>query len=261
MSENLEYNSVNKVLLDGVVDVATTLWFPFDVIVKTIRTFSNLADVASSNFKDQLSTIQDAKFNIVITRAKATFDRLAITENLIDIHPESYDYIQNSLEFSLHILQNAINKSQFKKLEVLGDFWGKSIADGNIDWDNLHTEGNIFNSLMYRQLILLRLLDDGFPENQQELCINNPSICVELNQLLQLGFWKTSGVYFGTNNSGPIQISELKKTNFCSNFVERLMLNNLDIVDVEKVKNSLFIEESDETLHKMTEEDISWGKL
>ena len=39
------------------------------------------------------------------------------------------------------------------------------------------------------------------------------------------------------------------------------MLNNLDIVDVEKVKNSLIIEESDETLHKMTEEDISWGKL
>ena len=85
MSENLEYNSVNKVLLDGVVDVATTLWFLFDVIVKTIRTFSNLADVASSNFKDQLSTIQDAKFNIVITRAKAK--NLSIAKNEGNLRP------------------------------------------------------------------------------------------------------------------------------------------------------------------------------
>lgn len=218
MSENLEYNSVNKVLLDGVVDVATTLWFPFDVIVKTIRTFSNLADVASSNFKDQLSTIQDAKFNIVITRAKATFDRLAITENLIDIHPESHDYVVNTFEFSLHILQNAINEFQFKKLMILGDFWGKTIAEGNNDWDNLHIEGNILNNLTYRQLILLKLLADGFPEDQQNRCINNISICVELNQLLHLGFWKTSGVYFGTNNSGPIAISELRKTDFLFKF-------------------------------------------
>ncbi len=86
MIENIEPNSVNKVLIEGVVDVTTSLFsFPFDTIVKTIRTFSNLADVASSNFKDQLSTIQDAKFNIVITRAKATFDGLATTENLINL--------------------------------------------------------------------------------------------------------------------------------------------------------------------------------
>ena len=262
MSKNTEHNSPSEIIKEGVINiVVSSLPSSFVEIVKAIHSFSKLTETASSNFRDQLSEIQKKKFDIVINRATKTFNKLIKTEEQTLLHPESYDYIQNSLEFSLHILQNAINESQFKKLEVLGDFWGKSIADGNIDWDNLHTEGNIFNSLTYRQLILLRLLDDGFPDIQQELCINNPSICVELNQLLQLGFWKTSGVYFGTNNSGPIQISELKKTDFCSSFVERLMLNNLDIVDVEKVKNSLFIEESDETLHKMTEEDISWGDV
>ena len=262
MSENLEYNSPGEIIKDSVINiVAASLPSSFVEIVKAINSFSKLTETASSNFRDQLSEIQKKKFDIVINRATETFNKLIGTEEQTLLHPESNDYIMNTFEFSLHILQNAMNEFQMKKLVVLGDFWGKVIADGNIDWDNLHTEGNIFNSLTYRQLILLKLLDDGFPEEQNELYINNPSICVELNQLLQLGFWQMSGVYFGTNNSGPIQISELKKTDFCSNFVERLMLNNLEIVDVEKVKNSLFIEESDEILHKMTEEDISWGKL
>lgn len=40
-----------------------------------------------------------------------------------------------------------------------------------------------------------------------------------------------------------------------------MMLSNLDENDVENEKNSLFIDESDEILHKMTEDDISWGEL
>ncbi len=246
MSKNTEHNSPSEIIKEGVINiVASSLPSSFVEIVKAINSFSKLTETASSNFRDQLSEIQKKKFDIVINRATKTFNKLINTEEQTLLHPESYDYIQNTLEFSLHILQNAINEFQFKKLEVLGDFWGKAIADGNIDWDNLHTEGNIFNSLTYRQLILLKLLDDGFLEDQQELCINNQTICVELNQLLQLGFRQTSGVYFGTNNSGPIQISQLKKTDFCSTFVERMMLSNIDKKDIESVKNSLFVKDID----------------
>ena len=207
MSKNTEHNSPSEIIKEGVINIVVSSLPPsFVEIVKTINSFSELTETVSSNFRDQLSEIQKKKFDVVITRATETFYKLVNTEEQTLLHSESYDYIQNTFEFSLHILQNAMNEFQMKKLVILGDFWGKSIADGNIDWDNLHIEGNILNSLTYRQLILLKLLDDGFPEDQQELCINNPSICVELNQLLQLGFWKTSGVYFGTNNSGHIQI-------------------------------------------------------
>ena len=75
----------------------------------------------------------------------------------------------------------------------------------------------------------------------------------ELNQLLQLGFWKTSGVYFGTNNSGPIQISELKKTDFCSSFVERMMLCDLDKKDNTHRVDTLVINYLKKILKKLKE--------
>ena len=45
---------------------------------------------------------------------------------------------------------------------------------------------------------------------------------------------KTSRMSFGINNSGPIAISELRKIDFCLDFVERMMLYNLDVADIEK---------------------------
>lgn len=183
----------------------------------------------------QISDWQSTRLKDIIRKTKSEFITLANKHNCqLDTYTEEPLWDQNFYEAGVHILFEAINESQSKKIDVFARFWAHLIFFNKSDWDNIHLITSIISKLTYRQIVLIRIIHDGFL-GKKDKQITNSNVCVELNSLLDYGVWSTSGAGLGIDNSAPITLNELEKTSYCDYLYEILMLSELPDEDIKSV--------------------------
>ena len=194
--------------------------------------------------KQRLSDREVMKHNMVFDVAERTYFELA-AENYSTGDSQTMvlddSYINQVEEIAEHASLEAIRQSEAKKIEVIGRYdGGEFYKHGwNIDFQDMHQMITMVGMLTFRQIVLIRLIAEGFKEVNTELFISNPSACVEVNRLRDYGIWKTEGAAFGINESGRIQLKCVIPTEYSAIVCESLMLEKLSDDDVRRTIESL----------------------
>ena len=203
-----------------------------------------------------LSVREKDKLNLASRTALQTFRELAEKDGVIawqiNIDPS---YIESAYEVAEHLTLEAIRQSETKKVEVLGHYYGSQFYKGNTDWHDMHQIITMAGSLTLRQLILIRLINEGFKGISPELFISNPSACVEINRMRDYGLWKTDLVLFENNASASLQIKLLKPTDYTHLVCEALMLETFSDDDIMRTIDSLALSDQGEPAEGISKED------
>lgn len=178
-------------------------------------------------------------------------DRILAWEISIDPSYEEYAY-----EVADHVIQEAIRQSETKKAEVLGWYYGKRIYQGPGDWQDMHQIITMAGALSFRQIVLIRLINEGFIGITSEMFITNPSACVEVSRMQDYGLWMTDKVTFKDDASAEIQIKDLQPTVYSKMVGEALMLDKLSEEDIKRTIESLALSEKGEPAEGITKEDF-----
>lgn len=203
-----------------------------------------------------LSSREVEKHDRVFAVAERTFLELAEEDNLASMvvctEESQFKY---AYEVAEHLTLEAIRQSENTKVDILGRFYGSSYYYWKIDWQDMHHIISMVSALSLRQIILIRLINEGFPSIDHKLYITNPSVCVELHRLLEYGVWCTEGAAFGIDNSASIQISSLIPTSYSDSVSSALMLDKISEEDVQRVIDSLKLSEGGIPVDVLTKED------
>ena len=205
--------------------------------------------------KQRLSDREVMKHNMVFDVAERTYFELA-AENYSTADSQALvlddSYITQVEEIAEHASLEAIRQSEIKKIEVIGRYYGGEFYKHgwNIDFQDMHQMITMVGMLTFRQIVLIRLIAEGFKAVNTELFISNPSACVEVNRLRDYGIWKTEGAAFGINESGRIQLKSVIPTEYSAIVCESLMLEKLSDDDVRRTIESLRLTD-DGTLQEM----------
>ena len=148
-----------------------------------------------------LSVSEKKKLNQVSLVALQTFWEMAEKDGIVawemSIDPAYVDY---AYEVAEHATLEAIRQSEKKKVDVLGRYYGNQFYRGRSDWQDMHQMISMIGTLTFRQIVMIRLVAEGFKGMNGKLFISNPSACVEINRLKDYGIWKTGGAAFGIND-------------------------------------------------------------
>ena len=210
--------------------------------------------------KMNLSKREVAKHNIVFNVAERTYFELTAANNgnetQLDIALEE-SYYQGLLETAEHISLEAIRQSEFKKIEVLGRYYGGEFYKRGpyIDFSNMHQMITMVGMLTFRQIVLIRLIFEKFRGLEQDLFIHNPFACVEVNRLRDYGIWKTEGAAFGVDESGAIQLKSIIPSEYSGIVYKALMLDLLTDDDVQRTIESLDLKNAGTPQSILTEEN------
>lgn len=203
-----------------------------------------------------LSVSEKKKLKQVSSMALQTFRELAEQDGVVawemDLNLDYFDYAYEVVE---HATMEAIKQSERKKVDVLGRYYGKQFYKGNTDWQDMHQMINMIGALTLRQIVLIRLISEGFKGLDNKLFISNPSACIEVNRLKDYGIWQTEGAPFGTNDSWAIQLESIIPTIYSDKVCEVLMLDKLSDNDVERTIDSLKLTAKREPQRVLTIED------
>lgn len=183
-------------------------------------------------------------------------DQILAWEISIDPSYEEYAY-----EVADHVVQEAIRQSEAKKAEVLGWYYGKRIYQGPGDWQDMHQIITMAGTLSFRQIVLIRLINEGFLGIAPEMFITNPSACVEISRMQDYGLWMTDKVTFKDDASAEIQIKDLMPTVYAKMVGEALMLDKLSEEDIKRTIESLSLSEKGEPAEGITKEDFNASNL
>ena len=124
------------------------------------------------------------------------------------------------------VLEYTLSEYESKKIKLYGDFLGAVVYHGDFSRiDELIYGLKVFSKLSYRQLILVKLITDNFAEIDKPTSITNVSICVEMNELMLMGFWRINGVLLETDYTSPITIGDVNCTQYAKEFVTYTNLN------------------------------------
>ena len=210
--------------------------------------------------KMNLSKREVAKHNLVFNVAERTYFELTVANNgnetQLDIALEE-SYYQGLLETAEHISLEAIRQSEFKKIEVLGRYYGGEFYKHGpyIDFPNMHQMITMVGMLTFRQIVLIRLIFEKFRGLEQDLFIHNPFACVEVNRLRDYGIWKTGGAAFGVDESGAIQLKSIIPSEYSGIVYKALMLDLLTDDDVQRTIESLDLKNAGTPQSILTEEN------
>lgn len=203
-----------------------------------------------------LSISEMRKLTQEYTVALKTFRELAEHDGVIawemNLNATCYDYF---FEVAEHATMEGIRQSENTKVDILGRYYGRQFYNMSTDWQDMHQIINMVGTLTLRQLVVIRLIVEGFEGEDKNLFISNPSACVEINRLKDYGIWKTTGAEFGINESGAIQLSELIPTDYAKKVNESLMLNQLSDSDMLRTKESLNLTMDGEPKEVLTKKD------
>lgn len=213
-----------------------------------------------------LSVREVEKHNQVFEIAERTFFELAYADK---IQSMCYDLDESHLKYAYevaeHISIEAIRQSEDVKIDVLGRFYGRSFYYADIDWQDMHQMITMVGALTLRQVVLIRLICEGFNGLDKKLFITNPSVCVELHRLLEYGIWCTNGAAFGINNSSPIELATLVPTEYAKFVCSSVMLDKLSNEDVNRVIESLKLSQEGEKQDILRLEDYKanteWAEI
>lgn len=268
-------DNVTENIMDGVADVtipaaATVLAtgtgipssisaFAMTFAYKTVK--DAIVGVADDTRKRQLSDFQFRCIDIVDQQAQLAYEKLCNASTDIEgQHPETEDYIANAAQFSLRIAQDAIRESQLKKLIFLGNYWGWGMAKGYGKWDDLHANVNLLSEMTHRQVVMLKMFADGFNDEEKGRCITNPTACIEVNKLLQVGLLRREGVPMTEDKSAPVKVDELFVTDYGQQMLDGLLLNEplpkKEIDEVFHQFNMKNVENIQELFHGLTWKEI-----
>lgn len=138
------------------------------------------------------------------------------------------------------LILKAINENQRHKIETMGNFLGETVYSG--DFSNNHELQQMTNTLVklsWRQLVLIKLISEKFHGIDSELIPLDPSASIEINELQQYGFWQSEGARFGVDNSSTYQLKDIKPTEYCYHFVEKIGMDFITVNDVNEIVGSL----------------------
>lgn len=199
-----------------------------------------------------LSVRESEKLNRMSTIALQTFRELAERDNVyaweMAIDPAYVDY---AYEVAEHATLEGIKQSERAKVDIIGRYYGRQLYKGFTDWQDMHQVITMTGMLTLRQIVMIRLIAEGFPGIDKKLCITNPSACVETNRLLDYGIWRTEGAAFGVDDSGAICLSFLRSTDYAKKVKEALMLDQLSEEDVKRTVESLGLREKGDERKRM----------
>lgn len=205
-----------------------------------------------------LSIRETKKLKRVSEVALRTFYELAEKDGRVawkhNIDPSYADY---AYEVAEHATMEAIRQSETSKVDILGRFYGQSFYKRNTDWQDMHQIITMVGSLTFRQIVMIRLISEGFKGLDRKLFITNPSACVEINRLKDYGIWQTSGAAFGINESILPSLEDIIATNYVDLICEDLMLDRLSKEDIKRTIDSLMLSDKGEPQRELTEEDFN----
>lgn len=236
------------------VETSIPVAIPFAIIKGIAQTA--MMSVYDDVIARQISHNQKEKILTVFDYAQSEYWALAKEHEWSIEHPEGELYFNNIKEFIEGVVVAAMNECQNKKLSLLGGFFGRSAYYGIYDLDKFHHIRTLLSKLTYRQICLLKIINDRFVNIDPKLCICNSYICVELNELLQYGFWQMNGISFSTNNSGPIQVGNIIPTPYCKSFIEHLSLSGISEKDIDDIYMRLSLQPI-ESIGVLTEEEYA----
>lgn len=204
-----------------------------------------------------LSVSEKKKLNQVSLVALQTFWEMAEKDGIVawemSIDPAYIDY---AYEVAEHASMEAIRQSEKKKVDVLGQYYGKQFYEGRSNWQDMHQMISMIGTLTFRQIVMIRLISEGFKGINGKLFIGNPSACVEVNRLKDYGIWQTSGAAFGINESVEIQLDNIIATFYSDKVSEELMLDRLSDSDIRIVTESLGLTEKGTPQAELTEDEF-----
>lgn len=205
----------------------------------------------------KISKIEISKVNYAFDKAEKVFWEFVEKEGenagyAFDATSSEYE---NAMQVAEGFLLQSMRESEHKKLDVLGCFYGKSLYDGDNQWETIHHTLKMTDRLTYRQIVLIRLICDRFPDIDPTYCITANDACVETMDLINYGIWTTPGAYLGQDNSSPIRLETIVPTEYSFELYKKLMLERIPTEDVDKVIKTLCIAKSDRTNELLTVDD------
>lgn len=192
-------------------------------------TKSYLADQLGKFYDDyskrQLSQFQLERLNTITHFSIVQFYKLIKQDNwsFVD-HPEAEAYTKALYESQDHLIYRALQEAQRTKDELYGCFWGNLIYEHDENWNDLFYIINIFSRLSFRQLLLIKLINEGFAGVDRTLSITNPVVSVEMQELYHLGLWDMLGKYVNPNYNNTQDLFHIKETKFSKSLYDRLSL-------------------------------------
>ena len=206
--------------------------------------------------KRSLSERENEKVDLLSKTSLQTFMELAEKDGVTAISMQIDEgQLQYAYEVSEDLMLTAIRQSQQKKVEILGRYYGGSFYKGNVDWQDMHQIIMMAGTLTFRQIVLIRLICEGFGGVSPEMFITKPSACVEINRMQDYGLWMTDMAMFKEDSSAKIQIKLLKPTEYAKMVYDALMLEKLSDDDIKRTLESLMLSDEGEPAEGITKED------
>jgi hypothetical protein len=244
---------------DAFVALATVAGFPTAVLAAPFAKGLVLGLVENC-FNDcaqmTLSKNEKKKLNRCFEVALQTFREQAEQDGVVawelNIDPSYFDY---AYEVAEHATLESIRQSEKKKIDVIGRYYGKQFYKGNTNWQDMHQVITMAGNLTFRQIVMIRLINEGFKDLDGKMFISNEAACVEVNRLLDYGIWQTEGTTFGTNDSWMIQLDSLIPTYYTEKVCDALMLEKLSDDDIQIVIETLHLTAEGSPQTMLTEDD------
>lgn len=247
------------VVSNGFAALMTAVGFPEAAVLKPLvrgTTISLMNSCYDDMTKRRLSERENEKVDLLAETSLRTFMKLAEEDGVTAITMQIDEgQLKNAYEVSEELMLAAIRQSQDKKVEILGRYYGKTFYKGNIDWQDMHQIIMMAGTLTYRQVVLIRLICEGFKGISPEMFVTNPSACVEINRMRDYGLWMTDMAMFKNDASATIQVKLLKPTNYTQMVYDALMLEKLSDEDIKRTIESLALSDQGEPAEGITKED------
>ena len=231
------------------------------------------ASIAQSIYDDvrhravSISEHQTKKIEMVYEIARNKFVELLAksmdTDHLVSIEFELDKSVEEqAFGAAEHVFVASMNQYNEKKLAVLGKLYGKAFFDDKRNFDDLHLAIDIADRWSYRQMLLLYLTCNNWCGLAKELYITDARICIELRRLQNDGVWFVDGVPMSINNALPIQIAQLRPTEFAKELYDELVLDEICIDDVKVIMNDLKLTKDAEGIEVIPPDEVKnpmWG--
>ena len=211
-------------------------------------------------FQRKISKLEAEKIEYSFQKAENVFWNFVDKEGdenagyTFDKYSPDYESARQAAE---GFLMQSMREFERKKLDVLGGFYGRNLYYGNVQWEYIFQTQKMIERLSFRQVVLIRLISERFPEINPELCITAPDACVEVMELINYGIWKAPGAFLSQDNSRPIPLKTLEPTSYAEKLNMELMLDDLEKTDVEHIIKTLKIGESANTNETFSMDELS----
>lgn len=233
------------------------------------------ASIAQSMYDDirkrteSVSAHQTEKIELVFEIARKKFVEL-LAKSMDTEHLVSIDFqLDKSVEEQAfgaaeHVFVASMNQYNMKKLEVLGKLYGKAFFEDKRNFDDLHLAIDIADRWSYRQILLLYLICNDCCGLAKELYITDSRICIELRRLQNDGVWFIDGVPLSIDNSMPIQVAQLRPTDFAKELYQELVLDDIPVDDVKEIMKDFRLAKDANGIEVVKSEEVKnpkWGDI